>query len=424
MERWTTTLLLVVGAGVGCTSSPPPAASPAPGFKAYAPAVSAAWRPGSAPAAGATDPALAGAAPGAPYPPTPGPTSPPGSGDHPDEDVDDEIDDGFEASPGSPAGPAPGEVAPPPPSPIAGLSDSEIEARLRRDPAAFGAISVGSANAGALVSGVQMPKGDGWVVLDPSNAWGTRETVDYLERSIQKVREQHPGAPKLYIGHISSKKGGYLSPHVSHQSGRDVDISYYLLNDRAGFVRATAENLDMPKTWAFVRALITETDVEMILIDTSVQRLLSDYASKLGEDPGWLDSVFQCRNKHARPLVRHAKGHGNHIHIRFYSPVAQEIGRRAHALLAKSGHVTTTTGYLLHKARSGDTLGSLARRYGTSVDAIQRVNGLKSNAIKAKHVYKIPKQGHVIVRPPMPSPVVIPPRRLPPPKTAEAAKGS
>jgi len=104
--------------------------------------------------------------------------------------------------------------------------------------------------------------------------------------------------------------------------------------------------------------------------------------------------------------------------------VAQEIGRRAHALLAKAGHVTTTTSYLLHKARSGDTLGSLARRYGTSVEAIQKVNGLRSNAIKMKHVYKIPKQGHVIVRPPMPSPVVIPPRRLPPPKVAEPPKGS
>jgi penicillin-insensitive murein endopeptidase len=380
--------------------------------------VSAAWRPGYP---NAVDPAAPGApgSPNGPAPPDPSTAdvvSLPGSGD--DSDEDEEIDDGFEASPPSPAAPPPGEA--PPPSPIAGLSDSEIEARLRRDPTSFGAISVGSANAGALVAGVPMPKGERWVVLDPGNAWGTRETIEYLERSIDKVHEQFPGAPKLYIGHISAKKGGHLSPHVSHQSGRDVDISYYLLNGRAGFVRATAENLDMPKTWAFVRALITETDVEMILIDTAVQRLLSEYASKIGEDPAWLDSIFQSRNKHPRPMVRHAKGHGNHIHIRFYNPIAQEIGRRAHALLAKAGHVTTTTGYLLHKARSGDTLGSLARRYGTSVDAIQKVNGLKSNAIKAKHVYKIPKQGHVIVRPPMPSPVVIPPRRLPPVKVIEA----
>lgn len=422
MERWTT-LLLVVGAGAGCISSPPPAAPPAPG--PYAPLVSAAWRPSPAAAASpATDPAppstlaVSTAAPPISDPPeldSPDPT------DDSDED-EDEIDDGFEASSSSPAAPPAAEA--PPPSPIAGLSDREIEARLRRDPASFGPISVGSTNAGALVAGVPMPKGDRWVVIDPGHAWGTRETVDYLERSIHKVHEQFPGASKLYIGHISAKKGGHLSPHVSHQSGRDVDISYYLLNGRAGFVRATAENLDMPKTWAFVRALITETDVEMILIDTSIQRLLSEHASKIGEDPGWLDSIFQTRNKHPRPLVRHAKGHANHIHIRFYNPVAQEIGRRAHSLLAKAGHVKTTTSYVLHKAKSGDTLGSLARRYGTSVVAIQQANGLKSNAIKAKRVYKIPKQGHVIVRPPMPSPVIIPPRRLPPVKVAEAPKGS
>jgi penicillin-insensitive murein endopeptidase len=177
----------------------------------------------------------------------------------------------------------------------------------------------------------------------------------------------------------------------------------------------------LPKTWAFVRALMTETDVEMILIDTGVQRLLNDYASKI-EDAAWLDSVLQVRGKGARPLIRHAKGHGNHIHIRFYSPMAQEIGRRAHSLLAKVGHVKTTSGFVLHKARSGDTLGSLARRYGTTVDAIRQANGLRTIAIKAKQVYKIPKQGHVIVRPPMPSPVVIPPRRLPPPKGTEPAK--
>jgi penicillin-insensitive murein endopeptidase len=428
MKRWRS-LLLVVGAGLGCTSSPPPpAAPPAPGFGAYAPAVAAAWRPTPAPGAplissypaagprtsGAALEASGGQSPAAAPPngtPRPAdPASPHGATDDPDED--DEIDDGFEASPAAPVAPLPGESAPP--SPIAGLSDREIEARLRRDPTSLGPISVGSTNAGALVAGVPMPKGERWVIIDPAHAWGTRETVDYLARGIDKVHEQFPGAPKLYIGHISSKNGGYLSPHVSHQAGRDVDISYYLLNGRAGFVRATAENLDMPKTWAFVRALITETDVEMILIDTSVQRLLSDYASKIGEDPAWLDSIFQSRGKAARPMIRHAKGHGNHIHIRFYNPIAQEIGRRAHALLAKVGHVKTTTSYLLHKARSGDTLGSLARRYGTSVDAIQRVNGLKTNAIKAKHVYKIPKHGHVIVRPPMPSPVVIPPRRLPP----------
>ena len=427
MTRWTA-LLLAIGAGVSCTSaSPPPAAPPGPG----SPSGATAWQPSPSPAAPfiASYPGAASPRAGSPSPSGTPSDLGPGEAAHAhsegdDEDAEDEIDDGFEASPPTPAAPPPGGSSPPPPSPITGLSDGEIEARLSRDPTSFGAISVGSANAGALVAGVPMPKGDRWVVLDPGNAWGTRETVDYLARSIDKVHEQFPGAPKLYIGHISAKKGGHLSPHVSHQSGRDVDISYYLTNGRAGFIRATAENLDMPKTWAFVRALITETDVEMILIDTSVQRLLSEHASKAGEDPAWLDSVFQCRGKHGRPMVRHAKGHANHIHIRFYNPVAQEIGRRAHSLLAKVGHVRTITGYLLHKARSGDTLGSLARRYGTSVEAIQKVNGLRSNAIKMKHVYKIPKQGHVIVRPPMPSPVVIPPRRLPPPKVAEPPKGS
>jgi penicillin-insensitive murein endopeptidase len=118
------------------------------------------------------------------------------------------------------------------------------------------------------------------------------------------------------------------------------------------------------------------------------------------------------------PLIRHAKGHQNHLHIRFYNPLAQEMGRRAYPSLARAGEIHSAS-FITHKARKGDTLGSLARRYGTTVDAIQRANNLRSNAIQAKHVYRIPKKGRVL---PPPGPVVIPPRRLPPVRSVVSAR--
>jgi len=275
------------------------------------------------------------------------------------------------------------------------LSDQEIEERLRRDPAALGSMSVGRPNAGGLINGVQMPRGERWELIDPANAWGTRETIEDLVRSIDKVSDQFPGAPALSIGHISRQHGGHLSPHKSHQSGRDADVGYYYrTTSRRWFTRATSDNLDLEKTWALLKAVITGTDVEMIFIDSGIQRLLADYAAKRGEDTAWLDEVFQIRAKHARPIIRHAKGHATHIHFRFNNPVAQEMARRAHVHPpeAAPGPAALALNYVQHKARSGDTLVILARRYATTVEAIQEANGLRSTALRAGVIYKIPQK--------------------------------
>ncbi len=48
-----------------------------------------------------------------------------------------------------------------------------------------------------------------------------------------------------------------------------------------------------------------------------------------------------------------------------------------------------------HTVRSGDTLGAIARRYRTSVDAIKRLNGLRSNLIRVGQVLRVPSRGGV-----------------------------
>ena len=195
---------------------------------------------------------------------------------------------------------------------------------------------------------------------------------------------------------------------------RDVDVSYYYTNTKRWFARAHAKNLDRAKTWAFVRALITETDVEMILIDGGLQRLLREHALQIGEDSEWIDDIFRGVAGKRPALIRHARGHATHIHIRFYSPVARETARRAHPLLIEHGKVKPPVVYVSHRARKGDTLGRLANRYGTTVEAIKRANGLRSTLIRAKRTYRIPQKGGVPKA--RSRSVVIPPRRLPPSK--------
>jgi penicillin-insensitive murein endopeptidase len=179
---------------------------------------------------------------------------------------------------------------------------------------------------------------------------------------------------------------------LSHQSGRDVDVGYYYTKKRAWYRLATWDNLDVARTWTFVRTLITHTDVEMILIDGSLQKLLRAHATKSGEDEEWLQRVFKGDGERGA-IIRHVRGHATHMHLRFFSPEAQRNAQIVYPLLVEEQLVDPVTVYAHHRVRKGDTLGRLARRYGTSVAAIQRANGLRSTKIQAKKTYKIPRPG-------------------------------
>jgi len=290
------------------------------------------------------------------------------------------------------------------PSPLLALSDADLHARFKKDPTALGPISAGKPNAGALVNGVAMPKSPKWTVLEPGLAWGTQETIDGIARAIERVHTDFPATQAIPIGHISSRHGGYLPVHKSHQAGRDVDIGYYFTTPKPHFVTGNKANLDLPRTLAFVKALLAGSAIEMILIDVSIQKLLVDHAVAQGEDPAWLDRTFQVRQKPGYAPVRHVQGHRNHLHVRFASPAAVAMGRRVAGLVAvhaapppgtkrpAGAPAPTTPGekIVAHRCRSGDTLVILARRYGTTVEAIRRANGLKGFALKAGHVYSIP----------------------------------
>jgi penicillin-insensitive murein endopeptidase len=301
------------------------------------------------------------------------------------------------------------------------LSEAEIADKARHDPAALGSLSLGQPARGALVNGVQMPRDAQWKLMDPGNAWGTQETVDYIALAIHHVNTKFPETAALPIGDISAHNGGHLTPHKSHQAGRDVDLNYYLRGDQRWYSRTNAQNIDLPRSWALVKVLLRETEIDMIFIDSSIQRLLADHAVASGEDPAWIDSLFQVRGKNGAAKIRHVRGHATHLHVRFFNPRAQELGRRAEHYLPASmrpvaqskpgkngalahghgkkgqekaqepaGNVNASTRYVMHRARNGDVLVNLARHYGTTPEAIQQANGMKNNALQMGHSYKIP----------------------------------
>ena len=134
-----------------------------------------------------------------------------------------------------------------------------------------------------------------------------------------KVHEKTVNAPQLHVGDLSFAHGGPIGRHLSHQSGRDADIGYYLRTGHAPgrFKKATAKTLDVERTWILFESLLSSGQTEVIFSDKALIRALRDHAEKSGETPPdrlarWFDGTGPGR----RPLIRHLEGHATHLHLR------------------------------------------------------------------------------------------------------------
>ena len=287
----------------------------------------------------------------------------------------------------------------------ADLSDEELKRQWKEEPSALGSVSVGFVQSGRMINSVRFPDSPDWTVVSPEKAWTTSETVDYLTRVIRELRSRFPQAPLLRVNQISAKDGGYIRPHKSHQNGRDVDLGFYYPNGNPVHVRARENYIDLTMNWALIRTLVTLTDVQVILVDRRVQKVLYDFALKSGEDKAWLDSLF---HEGENSLIKHARGHRDHFHVRFFNPRAQELGRRLAPLLAMQPEHNIA----MHRVRSGDTLGAIAMRYSSSVNSIRTANRIRGTMLHIGQVLSVPLRGPC-TQCPVPPPTVVPPRRLP-----------
>ncbi|WP_205522842.1 penicillin-insensitive murein endopeptidase [Myxococcus eversor] len=322
------------------------------------------------------------------------------------EDLEDEAAEAGEGEGDDGEGETPtvgGEV---PTGPVysAEISDDDLTRRWKEDIASLGSMAVGFAHSGRLVNSVQFPRGDDWIVVSPEIAWGTQESIDYLVTAIREVRSKYPEAPPIRVNGISNKEGGYKRPHKSHQNGRDVDVGFYYPTVDPIRERERERYINVPLNWAFIRAVVTKTDIQLILVDKRVQKVLYEHALAVGEDKAWLDSLFSPVG-----IIRHARRHRDHFHLRFHNPRAQELGRRVQPLLS----LQPEHNVMLHRVRSGDTLGGIALKYGSTVSMIRKANRMKNNFLRAGQRLSVPLRGPC-TNCPVPPPFVLPPRQLPP----------
>jgi penicillin-insensitive murein endopeptidase len=296
------------------------------------------------------------------------------------------------------------------PDSMLSLSDEELLKRVESDPSTLGSLSIGTPSSAIIINAVALPSDPRWEIAPLADSWATSETIEYIRTAIDQVHTLFPETPPIFIGDMSDSNGGRLKLHTTHQAGRDVDFGFYYKGGKGvWYTPGTAATLDLPRNWALVRSLLLCTDVETILLDNRIQKLLYGYALSLGEDKAWLDRVFQFVKGSKEAMICHVALHRTHYHVRFFNPVAQELGRRVYPFLIQLKKINPPVFTVPHVVRSGETLGHIASRYGTSVRAVQQANGLGTTMIRAGQTYRIPLRG---VSAPAMKPLVLPVRKL------------
>jgi LysM repeat protein len=183
--------------------------------------------------------------------------------------------------------------------------------------------SVGAPNCGHIVGSVQLGPHPAYVLRNPERAWGTATTVARIRRGFDAVRRAHPRAPRVRVHDLSLRGGGPIDDHRSHQSGRDVDITYYQRRGcgREGcpLERVDPDELDVRRQWTLLRHWLRRGDVEAIYIDYVLQAPLYREARRRGATRAQLREWFQYpRGRwHADGAIRHFPNHRDHLHVRF-----------------------------------------------------------------------------------------------------------
>lgn len=196
-------------------------------------------------------------------------------------------------------------------------------------------VSVGRTNGGTMIDPARMPEaGDGfWTPptwRERGARFGVDELIDLVAAAGRKVSAQYPGT-RIGVGDLSRWNGGGAEHHRSHQSGRDVDLILFATTADGtpvesdtmhvfaddGHSRDGQVILDVPRTWAVIRALVTSTqaEVQRIFLYEPLTLLVLDHAREIGEPALIVER--------ARAVLRQpgdSARHDDHMHVRIFCP--------------------------------------------------------------------------------------------------------
>ena len=201
---------------------------------------------------------------------------------------------------------------------------------------AKGSISVGTVVNGYVIRPRKLPlKGRHYRVMDVqatrNTNWGTDEIIGMIKYVADKVAQKYPDSV-LQVGNIGACGGGKIPWSVSHRSGRDMDLAFYLIDNHGQQVQLSnmvavdrnkeavledgrTVHFDSGRNWEMIKAILTypEASVQWIFIANYLKRDLLLYAKEHNESP---EIIWKAKNVMWQPY--HSSAHADHIHVRIY----------------------------------------------------------------------------------------------------------
>jgi len=161
--------------------------------------------------------------------------------------------------------------------------------------------------------------------------WGTPDLVKLIRHCGRVYRRYFPigKAPSIPIGDLSLRHGGPLRPHVSHQSGRDVDIGFIRKRSiKAGnFTNTTPKQMDMYKQWVLLKCFLDSPKTQKIFIERSLVKAMKAYITRLYNPKGRKRKRVKKLRKYLaffgrgkKRVIRPDDSHRSHMHVRIHCP--------------------------------------------------------------------------------------------------------
>ena len=197
-----------------------------------------------------------------------------------------------------------------------------------------GVMSVGSTSRGTLLGAAELAMdGEHHTIIArarPRNTrYGPPAMIKMLLESAADVAAHFPGA-KLAMGNIAYKRGGDIRWSVSHNSGRDADIAFYVKDAATGEPLDAAPDLvtfqedgramggapylfDVERNWALARALLQHKDaqIQYLFISDGLKAMLLAHARAIHEPPELIAMASEALRQPTDALP-----HNDHFHLR------------------------------------------------------------------------------------------------------------
>jgi penicillin-insensitive murein endopeptidase len=209
----------------------------------------------------------------------------------------------------------------------------ELPKRFQTAPFSLMSLTVGYPNEGYQLRARKLKDNAVLRIKDSSrdNSYAHPALVLMLERSAREVAKAAPGSV-MTVGDLSSEGGGPLAGHVSHQSGRDADVGFFMKEasgkpalrehftpfDPNGRARYEAGLFfDDYRNWVLLRAWVTDkrTAPVHIFVSQGLRARLLEFGRK---DPNFSRYVDELAVLLKQPEGR--SPHDDHFHVRIACP--------------------------------------------------------------------------------------------------------